>query len=71
MEIFKKIKDDEDEEYEETDIMAKSREEKRRLSHTVAEQKRRNAIKVSAAPFLSVAFFVPKKNLPALFFLPI
>jgi len=37
--------DDEDDEYEDTDNLVKSREEKRRLSHTVAEQKRRNAIK--------------------------
>lgn len=45
--------DDEDDEFadsnldvSQTDSVNKSKEEKRRLSHTAAEQKRRNAIKV-------------------------
>lgn len=39
--------EDDDDEFDEMDMSSKSREEKRRLSHTVAEQKRRNAIKVN------------------------
>lgn len=45
--------DDEDDEFgdstldmSQSDLANKSKEEKRRLSHTAAEQKRRNAIKV-------------------------
>lgn len=49
--FFSKI-DDDDDDFGDNDTTGlngsiKSREEKRRLSHTAAEQKRRNAIKVS------------------------
>ena len=44
--LFYYFLEDEDNDYEENSSLT-SREEKRRLSHTAAEQKRRNAIKVN------------------------